>query len=80
MLTVYTHEMELRGIQSQVSKKGNSYYLIHCEDIDNFEAYKFVCREFEKIPSGLKKGDLVRLTLGYNSFKELSVLLVEKAG
>lgn len=81
MLTLKTNKMELRGINSQVSKKTNQpYYLVYCEDVDSFEPYKFLCKDFNALPQGLKKGDEVVVTLSYNNYKDLNVLKVEKVG
>lgn len=81
MLTVKTNKLELRGINSQVSQKTNkSYYLIYCEDLESFEPYKFLCRDFNALPQGLTKGDKVVLTLSYNTYKDLNVMKVEKVG
>ena len=78
MLTLKTNPMELRGIQSQISKKTNNpYYVVFCEDVDSCEPFKFICRDFNALPQGLKKGDLVTVTLGYNNYKDLVVLKVE---
>lgn len=79
MLTLKTNKMELRGINSQVSKKTNQpYYLVYCEDLGSFEPYKFLCKDFNALPQGLKKGDSVVVTLSYNNYKDLNVLKVEK--
>lgn len=80
MLTLTTREMELRGIQSQVSKKTNNpYYLVYVEDVDNIKAFCFVCRDFNALPQGLKKGDIVKVTCTYNEkYKELACIKVEK--
>lgn len=81
MLTLKTRPMELRGINSQVSKKTNQpYYLVYCEDVESFEPQKFLCKDFNALPQGLKKGDLVEVTVTYNSYKDLNVLKVEKVG
>ena len=78
MLTLKTNKMELRGIQTRTSKKGNNYYIVYCEDAETCEPYNFFCKEFNALPQGLKKGDFVVLTVQYNNFKELSVTKVEK--
>ncbi len=78
MLTLKTNKMELRGVQTQVSKKGNSYYIVYCEDVDSCKPFQFFCKEFNALPQGLKKGDMVEITVEYNSFKELSVVKVSK--
>lgn len=80
MLTLKTNKMELRGVQTQTSKKGNTYYILYCEDTEKVEPYKFFCKEFNALPVGLKKGDMVQLSVQYNSFKELTVTKVEKVG
>ena len=78
-LTLETHEMELRGITSQVSKKTHQpYYVVFCEDIDSCEPHKFICKDFNVLPQGLKKGDIVRVTVTYNTYKDLNVIKVEK--
>lgn len=81
MLVLKTKEMELRGITSQVSKKTNQpYYLVFVEDLESYEPFKFLCKDFNAMPQGLKKGDIVELTVAYNNYKDLSVLKVEKVG
>lgn len=81
MLVLKTKEMELRGITSQVSQKTNQpYYLVFVEDLESYEPFKFLCRDFNAMPQGLKKGDIVELTVAYNNYKDLSVLKVEKVG
>lgn len=77
MINLTTDVLELRGIKNAMSKKGNVYYVLNCED-DGGEACKFVCKNFDSIPSGLKKGDKVQLKVAYNNFKDLDVLGVEK--
>lgn len=80
MLTLKSEKMELRAINSQVSKKTKQpYYIILAEDASS-EQHKFVCKDFNAMPQGLKKGDSVSLTLEYNMFKDLVVLKVEKVG
>lgn len=81
MLVLKTKDMELRGITSQVSKKTNQpYYLVFVEDLESYEPFKFLCKDFNAMPQGLKKGDIVELTVAYNNYKDLSVLKVEKVG
>lgn len=78
MLKLKTCEMELRGIVSQVSKKTNqAYYIVFCEQLDGCEQFKFLCKDYNALPQGLKKGDLVVLSLVYNNYKELNVEKVE---
>ena len=80
MLTLKTDVMELRGISSQVSKKTQQpYYVVFCEDVSTCEPFKFVCRDFNALPQGLKKGDLVSVTVSYNTYKDLNVLKIERA-
>lgn len=79
MFYVTSDVMELRGIQSKVSQKTQkAYYILLCEDIESTEQYKFLCKDFNKIPQGLKKGDHIELRLAYNIFKEFDVLEVVK--
>lgn len=79
MLTLKTKELELRGINSQVSKKTNQpYYLIYCEDVEAYEPYKFLCKDFNALPQGLKQGDRITVTVAYNTYKDLTVLKVER--
>ena len=52
--------VELRGLKSGISKKGNSFVVVYVES-KNGEPYNFYCFEPEIIPSGLKKGDFVVL-------------------
>lgn len=73
-----TERLELRGVLTQTSKKGNTYYILHCEDMETGQPYKFFCKEFNALPQGLKKGDTVVVTVFYNSFKELEVRKVVK--
>ena len=79
MLILKTKEIELRGITSQVSKKTNQpYYVIFCEDLDSVQPFQFICKDFNALPQGLKKGDIVVVTVGYNNYKDLVVQKVEK--
>lgn len=78
MLKMLTEPMELRGIQTHTSKKGTPYYILCCEDLDSYEQHKFLCRKYEYIPQGLKRGDQVVLSVVYNSYKDLNVVKVDK--
>ena len=80
MLTLKTNKMELRGVQTQTSKKGNTYYIVYCEDTESVQPFKFFCKDFNALPQGLKKGDIVQVVVEYNSFKELTVKKIEKVG
>ena len=78
MLRLHTNTMELRGITTQTSKKGTTYYIVYCEDCESFEPYKFYCKDYETLPQGLKKGDKIHLTVDYNNFKELVLVAIQK--
>ena len=79
MLVLETRKLELRGIQSKVSlKTGKPYYIVCCEDFESVDRTDFLCKDYNVLPQGLKKGDHVKLTVSYNNFKEFDVLKVEK--
>lgn len=80
MLKLTTDTLELRGIKNCKSKKDNLYYLINCENPENGDPCQFYCNSMGLIPPGLKKGDKLKVIVGYNHFKELVVLDVQKVG
>lgn len=79
MLKLSTNLLELRGVQTKVSKKGTTYYVLMCEDVDTSEPFQFYVRKYEQIPPHMKKGDLINVFVGYNRFKELEVLDIARA-
>ena len=78
-MVLKTDVLDLRGLENCTSKKGNVYYNVYCETIQG-KPVKFYCNDAKAFPEGLKKGDNVVITVEYNSFKELSVVKVEKRG
>lgn len=79
MLKLSTSILELRAVQTKVSKKGTTYYVLMCEDIDTSEPFQFYVKKYDQIPPHLKKGDLVNVVVGYNRYKELEVLEIARA-
>lgn len=76
MLTLTTDLLELRGIESKISKKGSSYFVLFCEVAENGSPVQFICRDYNKLPQGLKKGALINLVLTMNKYKDLDVICV----
>lgn len=79
MLHLQANTLELRGVQTKISKKGITYYVLMCEDIDTAEPFSFYVSKYEMIPVGLKKGDLIDIWVAYNRFKELEVISIMRA-
>lgn len=80
MLKVTSETLELRGISSSTSKKGNAYYTINAETRDG-SPYQFYCPHFEALPQGMKKGEFIRIIFEVKYFKgneRLEVHKVEK--
>lgn len=75
-----TEVLELRGLKNASSKKGNTYYILNCEDTQSGDPYQFYCPKADVFPEGMKKGDKVQITLIYNKFKTLVVAGVKKVG
>lgn len=72
-----TETLELRGLKDNISAKGNIYYIIYCEELTG-EPCNFYCTNDKAFPKGLKKGDIVRIHLDFNTkFKSLIVESVE---
>lgn len=71
MLNVVAKKMEVRGLANATSKKGNTYYILRCENEEG-EHFEFFARDSGVFPQGLKKGDIVMLELAFNPrFKDL---------
>lgn len=80
MLRVASEPLELRGVASNTSKKGNMYYSVNTESEDG-TPYSFYCPDFNALPQGLSKGDKVRLYFNVRYFRSqerLEVCKVEK--
>ena len=77
MLELTTKNLELRGLVNTTSKKGNVYYVLHCETIEGAPV-KFFCRDAAAFPQSLKKGDIIQIDLVYNNFKDLEIKKVIK--
>ena len=70
--------MEFRGLEERVSKKGNTYLLVHFEDSVTCVPYAFMLRDGVSLPAGASKGDMLKLTFTYNfNFKELHLFSIE---
>lgn len=77
MLTVASQPLELRGVGSNTSKKGNMYYTVNTEAEDG-TPYSFYCPEYSALPQGLNKGDKVRLYFNVRYFRNQERLEVYK--
>lgn len=80
MLTVISCPVELRGIADKVTKKGSTYYVVNFE-IDDGTPYAMYCPDSSAFPVGLKKGDMVTLTMEvkvYNGNERLIVRRLDK--
>lgn len=77
MLKVVSDTLELRGVASNTSKNGKTYYVINAEDNDG-TAFQFYCPTYEALPQGMKKGDKVRLHFVVKYFNRSERLEVEK--
>lgn len=75
-----TNVLELRGLKNAKSKKGNVYYVLNCETVENGDPKQFYCPSAEVLPEGLKKGDKIKIVVLYNNFKNLVVKEVKKVG
>lgn len=73
MINFISDALELRGIKNATSKKGNVYYTLNCEYPVDGTPIAFYVSDAQKIPSGVKKGDKVKVVVNYNRFKELVV-------
>lgn len=75
-----TNVLELRGLKNSKSKKGNVYYVLNCETVENGDPKQFYCPSADVLPEGLKKGDKIKIVVYYNNFKNLIVREVKKVG
>lgn len=74
MLELKTKKLEVRGLKSETSKKGNVYYNLHTEEVETGEAYKFYVDNEKLFPPQMKKGTHIQLLLNYTPYKELKVV------
>ena len=58
---------EVRGLEEKTSKKGNSYFILYCENEDGSPFNIFIPQSVELID--LKKGDHINLDCVYTSGK-----------
>lgn len=77
-MELLTDVLELRGVKNVASKKGNTYYYLNCENVNDGTPYQFYCPDPKVFPEGLKKGDKVKVVVFYNNFKNLVVREVKK--
>ena len=80
MLKVVSENLELRGVASNTTKNGKTYYMVNAETHDG-TAYQFYCPTYEALPQGMKKGDMVKLHFVvkyFNRNERLEVVQVEK--
>ena len=59
--------VEVRGLEKKTSKKGNVYFVLHCENEDGSAFSLFIANDIDV--SSLKKGDHVDLCCIYTSGK-----------
>ena len=82
MLKVASEPLELRGVATNTTKNGKTYYVVNTE-MEDGTPNKFYCPDFNALPQGLSKGDMVRLYFHVRRFgreERLEVCKVEKVG
>ena len=77
MLKVASEVLELRGVATKTTAKGNMYYLVNCETEDG-TAHQFYCPDYTALPQGMKKGDKVRVYFNVKVFDRQEKLIVSK--
>ena len=75
MLTVKSTSVELRGIRNDVSKNGKAYYTLNVETADG-TPHSLYCPDFNAIPQGLKKGEMIRVTFNVHRYQNQERLVV----
>ena len=79
-MELLSENLELRGVKNVKGKNEKTYYILLCELTKSGEPVQFYCPDASALPTGLKKGDYIYLTLEYNfRFKNLIVKKVEIA-
>lgn len=73
MINFTSDTLELRGIKNSTSQKGNVYYILNCEYTVDGTPMAFCVKDGNIIPTGLKKGDKIKIVVNYNRYKELVV-------
>ena len=77
MLTVKSNPLELRGIVNNTSKNGKAYYTLNVESADG-TPHALYCPDFNALPQGLKKGDVVCVTFNVHRYQNQERLVVCK--
>lgn len=77
MLTVKSLPLELRGIVNNVSKNGKAYYTLNVETQDG-TPHALYCPDFNALPQGLKKGDVIAVTFNVHRYQNQERLVVSK--
>lgn len=75
MLTVKSCPVELRGIANKATKDGKPYYILNVEDNEG-NPHGLYCRDFNKLPQGMKKGDMIQVTFEVHYFGGKERLIV----
>ena len=77
MLTVCSNALELRGIANKTKKNGEVYYIVNCETDDGTH-YGFYCADSSAFPTGLAKGDNVKVVFEVKYFENRERLVVRQ--
>lgn len=75
MLTVSSNVLELRGIANKTKKSGEVYYIVNCESEDGTH-FGFYCPDSNAFPTGIKKGDAVKVVFEVKYFDNRERLVV----